>query len=115
MSDYKTFTVRGNLRYMKDGKLVKRSSVPQEVIDEHEGVAVAEVPTVAVIVDTEEERRQTDRSCVFCGQYTNWKRLVNQQTIAICEEHYYSETIGSIAQKLRETANATEEVTQKTT
>lgn len=42
------------------------------------------------------------KECIFCGQVCKWSRIVNMQTIYLCEEHYYDKTIGQIAQRMRE-------------
>jgi hypothetical protein len=47
------------------------------------------------------------KQCIFCGQYAKYTRFINLQTIAICEEHYYSTTVGQTAQRIREKTNVT--------
>jgi hypothetical protein len=46
------------------------------------------------------------KACIFCGEHSNLTRFVNLQRVALCETHYYSETIGKVAQKIRERENA---------
>ena len=50
----------------------------------------------------EEPIKILDKSCIFCKTHSNLTRMVNMQTVVICEKHYYSETVGKIAQKLNE-------------
>ena len=82
-------------RYMKDGKFIAKDKVPEDVrikLDRGElNVPVEEAPPVV-----------REKECIFCGAHTNLTRMVNLQTVALCEEHYYSETIGKVAQKLNE-------------
>ena len=55
----------------------------------------------------------TSKSCIFCGQPAKYQRFVQLRTIPICEEHYYSETVGKIAEKLREKSNEGPEQTEE--
>lgn len=90
---------KGGLRYFRDGKLVSKTTIPANVFaqlkpDEEfddEGI-VPEAPV---------------KTCIFCDAPTKISRLVNLQTVYICEEHYYDKTIGQIAQHLnKETQRA---------
>lgn len=42
-----------------------------------------------------------NRKCLFCGTWTKLSRIINGQTVYICEEHYYSKTTGQVAQQIR--------------
>lgn len=47
--------------------------------------------------------------CLFCGTPDcKLSRMMNSQTIYLCDEHYYSENMGHIAQKLREVNDESE-------
>ncbi len=82
--------VRG-VRYRADGKLVSVRDVPvEELARLNEDVSVEREP----------------RSCLFCGGPARYQRLVELQTIDICDQHYYSETVGSIVHKMKELSNA---------
>lgn len=96
MSEYKAFKVRGETRYMRDGKFVKKSAVPMEIRELNEENPVKE----------NEPFKLPEKRCVFCGEFSNWTRLINGQSIVLCESHYYSETVGKVAQKVRERENA---------
>lgn len=68
-----------------------------------EAAEAAEAAIKAAAPPVEEvETVDPTKLCLFCGAFTNTKRFVNLQTIAVCEEHYYSTTIGQIAQKMKE-------------
>lgn len=93
MSSYKIVTGKNGDRYMKDSRFVSKASLPPEIYTQLK---------VGVTVTDEELNPVIDRACVFCGVYSNLSRLLNGQAVYICEEHYYSESIGKIAQRIRE-------------
>lgn len=95
---YKTFMVRGNPRFQKYGKLVKKNTLPRDVM-EHFGLLSPGEPEET---DTPDEPRKDPKACLFCGMHSRFTRYVNAQTVFVCDEHYYSENIGKVAQKLRE-------------
>lgn len=41
------------------------------------------------------------RECVVCDTPTKMYRLINQQTVAVCEEHYHNKSLGELAQAAR--------------
>lgn len=98
MTKYTRFEVPGRgWRYQADGSLISVKKVPPEEIARLE----AESPTpVAPEVET------GPKTCIFCGVETKISRLINQQSIALCEDHYYSESTGRVVQKLREVSIA---------
>lgn len=91
---YKMFTVRGRPKFRKIGErgLMKQNALPRDVMD-HFGLLGDESP---------EEPKKNPKACIFCGMHSRYTRFVNGQTVYICDEHYYSENIGKIVQKLRE-------------
>lgn len=93
MSSYKLIQGRNGIRYMKDGKLVAKASLPPEIFTQLE---------VDKIVTDEELTPVVDKTCIFCGMGSHLYRLVHNQTVYICDVHYYSESIGKIAQRMRE-------------
>ena len=108
MSEYTRYEIKGKgFRYRKDGKLISKDDVPEEEIRRLEAEDVAVVPPDNDEALPEEHVPVTNRVCVFCGMHSNWTRFVNGQTVVLCETHYYNETIGKIAQKLREDEHAT--------
>lgn len=105
MSTYKLITSIKGDRYLKDGKLVGKDKIPgfihkrlvlnQEISDE-------KVPFTIPV-----------KQCIFCDAYTKHCRVVNAQTIYVCEQHYYSESVGKTVQQLREREQAYERSVQK--
>ena len=93
MSEYKLVTGRNGVRYMKDNRFVKKESLPPEVWTQ---LKVNEISTEEML------NPKVDRSCIFCGEQSKLSRLLNAQTIYLCDNHYYSETIGKVAQRVRE-------------
>jgi hypothetical protein len=87
---YTSFMVRGKPRYMRDGKLIKASEVPPEEIERLNKGSVIEQP-----------EPKKDKGCIFCGAHSRYTRFVDGQTVYVCDDHYYSETIGKVAQRLR--------------
>lgn len=81
-------------RYMRDGKLVKKAEVPDNILNNESETF------------EEETIQKVEKKCIFCGAHSNLQRFVNMQTVVVCDEHYYSETMGRVAQKLKETQNA---------
>lgn len=98
---YKTFTVRGNIRFQKDGKLVKKNTLPRHVM-EHFGLFSPDDPKEE---DTPEEGKDP-KGCLFCGMHSRFTRYVNGQTVYVCDEHYYEKNVGKIAQRIQELTNA---------
>lgn len=46
--------------------------------------------------------------CVFCGMASKYTKMINGQTIYLCDEHYYSKNLGQVAQRLKEVADEKE-------
>ncbi len=93
MSEYKVVRGRHGNRYMKDGRFVAKANLPADVLQEL-GI---DIPTPEATFTERDPKK-----CIFCGAYTNWSRLVNLQTVAVCENDYYAYSIGKIAQKLNQ-------------
>lgn len=77
---------------MKDGRLVKKADVPADELERLSKGNVIEQPT---------KTEQPDKSCLFCGVHSRYSRFVDLQTVYLCDDHYYSENVGKIANKLR--------------
>jgi hypothetical protein len=87
---------KGGKRYMKDARFISAKDIPPDEL-------------IKLNLDMEnvgEPIEPVSKECIFCGAFANRPRLYNQQAIPLCEAHYYSETMGKIAQRVRETANA---------
>lgn len=88
---YRAITGPRGTRYLYKGKLIKTADVPADIMEQLKDHASAEVAT-----------EPQPKACIFCGAYGRFTRFVNLQTIYLCEEHYYSESIGKIVHKLKE-------------
>lgn len=90
---YKTFKAKGgSIRYMLDGRLVKKSSIPADVLIKlNVGMEVDEKPV-----------EKKELTCIFCDAPTRITRFLNMQSIAVCEEHYYSKNVGQTVQRLNQ-------------
>ena len=87
MSDYKIINgPKGTVRYMLNGRMVKATSIPEDVM-----IRLHETPL----------EKASDRLCIFCGAPSKYSRLVNLQSVYICNEHYYSKTLGQVAEQDR--------------
>ncbi len=95
MSIYKTWNVgKGGVRYMKDGKLIKATAVPQHLL---------QILKPGDTLDTEATPPSPPaKICIYCGHYAKMSRMVNMQTVYLCDEHYYDKNIGQIAGRLKE-------------
>ena len=87
VSEYKAIHGSRGIRYTKDNRLVKKADVPEE---ELRRLAPRPEPVMP------------DKQCLFCGEFAKYPRVVNLRTIYLCDNHYYSETLGKIAQRIRE-------------
>lgn len=98
MANYKVVEGKKGTRYMKDGKFVASSTVPDSVKADLIGHIGSE--SVNQEVDTKEP------VCLFCGQSATKQRLVSFQMVALCDEDYYDKNVGKIVGKLREVQDA---------
>lgn len=86
---------RGRWLYFKDGKMVSIGSIPQHILAEVDSDLKSTAPDATEIVLKYNE-------CIFCKEHAKLSRLLNTQTLYLCNKDYYSKTIGQIAQQLRE-------------
>jgi len=94
MTTYKTFLLKGNKRYMRDGKLIAKDKVPLDIVEKL---------NESNIVNEDVEIKETSgKECIFCGNYAKYSKFINMQTIAICVDHYHSKSTGQIVQKINE-------------
>jgi len=90
---YKTIKgPRGSVRYMKDGKMISKNSIPQDILIKLE-VGMNDVSNIEV---------ENIHKCIFCGQVTKQYRLLDQQAIYICQDDYYDKTMGQIAKQVKQ-------------
>jgi len=82
---YKKIKGRGGFRYLDgNNRFIAKDKIPKEELDKLDGVP------------------SPMGGCIFCDKPAVYTRFINLQTIVLCEEHYYSQTVGQIAHKLRE-------------
>lgn len=94
-TEYKRFKVHNSYRYMKAGSgFISVKDVPQSVIDSF----------------TDDKPVVSDKKCVFCGEVSKLTRIVNLQTVYLCDKDYYDKSIGKIAQKLQENDQRTKTI-----
>lgn len=81
-------------------KLTKLADIPELIMAGFENGQV-EIDDLDLNLDV------PDKNCLFCGE-PNCKltRLLNTEIIYLCDEHYYSKSLGQIAQHIREAENA---------
>lgn len=95
----------GYVNYRRDKRFVKTADVPGNIVDllkEQDSVDDENIKVTAPY-----------KRCVFCKEETRLSRTINQQTIAICKKHFYSKTIGQIAQQVRLNEEETHEEDQQ--
>lgn len=80
---YKKITSKMGDRYTKDGRIIKTADVPEDVIEQLKDHA-----------SVEEVQEKQDTRCIFCNVPTKLSRYLNQETIAVCQEHYQTKTVG---------------------
>ncbi len=90
---YKTIEGKHGTRYLKDGRFVKKTDIPADILIKL-GVGMTDINEQAI--------GSNEHKCIFCGMATKEFRLLNSQPVYVCEEHYLTKTLGEIAQKERE-------------
>lgn len=79
MSEYKIVTSpRGGDIWMKDGRFIKNEEMPEGEIKVYRN------------------------ECLFCSNEGTHKRLLNGRRLPVCNDHYYTTTLGKLAQAARE-------------
>jgi hypothetical protein len=77
--------------YFKDKKMISKKIIPAEILQ--------------ILEDQEQfddnpPPEKPIKVCIFCGQPASHNRLVNLQTVDLCEKHYYDTNMGEIAKQL---------------
>lgn len=85
---------RGRKLYFHNGKMISQKDVPEEVM--------AKLLFSDQIEETMIAPPEPDKVCIVCGEHGDKTRFVNLQTVVLCEEHYYSMTMGKIVQHMKE-------------
>lgn len=96
MSEYKAeLSGLGYTIYKQDHKMIKATKIPGNIF-----------PLLKVggpVISDEGMKLEAPlHPCVFCKEMTKTLRLINMQTIYLCNEHYYSKTTGQVIQQVRE-------------
>lgn len=89
----------GYVVYARDKKPVKTIAVPANI--------VRLLETEKEVDDTGMKLEKPYGRCLFCLKLTHLEKTVQGQTIAICEEHFYSKTTGQIAQEINSKVKGT--------
>lgn len=84
-------TKAGRTMYYSEGKLISRDEYAR-LLGEG-GVAMQEKPVVSEL---------PQRICIFCGEAASRTKYLEQRTIWLCNEDYYSHTTGEIVAQARE-------------
>lgn len=92
--------------FYRDGKRIKKKLVPKEKLAEWNiDQPQPEVQTVDVTTEpigiVRPER--VTYQCLFDGDNATRTRSANLQVVHLCENHYFTATLGQIVIKLRET------------
>lgn len=90
----KKVSIKGRGMFYKENRLISIKDVPSVVLANMQ----AGVPYEYIV----EGPQVIEKNCLFCGLYTNMSRLVDNKIVPICEEHYYSNSLGKVVQRLRE-------------
>lgn len=77
-------------RYLKEGKFIKESRVPHEVMDKFQYSEEIEYD------DVPDKRR-----CVACDAPQSRQRYLNAEMVDLCEWHYQNMSLGRIAAQVR--------------
>lgn len=100
---YKNGDTEG-FRYLKNNKLTKESRIPHDVMDKF-----SFTDTVEFDFDPKA------RLCIFCDSPQTRQRVLNSETVELCEWHYHNTSLGKIAQQVRELKEYKEKQAEKDT
>lgn len=82
--EYKIIKGSRGVRYMKGSKFCKVTDIPEDVLQRL----------------TNEERVDTPKDCVFCGQPGTEEKTLNGVRYLICLDDYNTKTTGELAQTI---------------
>lgn len=80
---YKKVEGRNGVRWLKDGRFVKASEVPEDIKQNY-------------VV-----KKDLNKKCVVCGDPKEHQRIVLGMMVALCDSDYYNLTYGAIAGLLK--------------
>lgn len=84
--NYKLIKSSKGTRYMKDGKFIKITDIPEDVLQR--------------LHDKQEV--DTSRDCIFCGAPGTKQRMAYPRLVDLCDEHYYSKNISNVIVRAKE-------------
>lgn len=121
MAQYrKKVTKKGSQLFYRDGERVSKTDIPrtirkilQDRTKTSDDLQPPYPPTAAEIRQQKQaeaaEAAKTAaapvKQCIFDGEETDIHRTVNGEMVYICKEHYYSKSLGQLAEQLREVRN----------
>lgn len=82
---------KGRLMYFNNNKLIS-----QDEYDRLKGVEGIDAVSSPVATAEPAAGQLPQRICIFCGEAANRTKYLDQQTIWICEDDYFSHTTGEI-------------------
>lgn len=85
MSIYKTIESKGVIRYMKDGKFTAKDSIPTDALMK--------------LVGSSEIKYS---GCIFCSKEGTRQRLITGVMVHLCDDDYYTQTVGNIVHQLNQ-------------
>lgn len=83
---YRKITGKTGVKYWKDGKFIKKADIPASIFQSLE-------------LNPEYDE---SKECIFCGKPGTKIRQFNLMIVNLCDEDYFSKSLGKIAQQLRE-------------
>lgn len=104
-------TANGRIMYFKDGKMVKKSYMPADILPRLQSGVELQMSTPGNLetVDQEpEDKGQSDsqvvggKECIFCGEPATKQKFVNLKIAMLCENDYTTHTTGEVAAQIRE-------------
>lgn len=110
----------GGLSFYRDGKRISRGDLPTSIkkilktnLNAEDDLQPPYPPTKtelrkirdAELAEAAKVAPPPVKQCIFDGKETKIHRVVNGETVYICDEHYYAKSLGQLAQGLREFRN----------
>lgn len=97
MSEYTIVSGMKGVRYQKDKRFIARDKIPPAILEKLN----QDMP----VSDEWRDVQPPTKQCLYCLKEAKLSRVVNLQTVYLCDEDYYAKTIGQITQRIREYQN----------
>lgn len=111
-------TANGRIQYWKNGKMVKKSDIPADIVFRLEPGVELQLPSPqhdaqmngqmnGQMVDlnsghaTQYTEDKPHKSCFICNNQAIRARLINLTTVNLCDECYRNTTTGNIVAKMK--------------